>query len=104
TGLEAASVGRPVIIDRQSGIAELLKDQLTAIYLNETTVDGVANAILRLTQLKFSITQANQIAQAQTTKAFKLKFAKMIYQFWQQHSTISAVSNVKQTKPVPIQV
>lgn len=88
-GLEAAAHGKPVLTNGISGIAEVLHDSVHAIHISDTTEKAIIKAIEKFETTQFSAEKIKETAKKYESKDFITLFSKTIYQFWQQHSTIS---------------
>lgn len=94
TGLEATAYGKPVVTFYKSGISEILKNKIHAIHITDQTVQGVTIALRQLQKYNFSKRELIKYSEQYTVSEFKKTFHNTIYQFWQQHSTISPVKLV----------
>lgn len=91
TGLEAAAYGKPVLTYHKSGIAEILKHKVEAVHIPEQSIKAVSSAIASLADQHFSPKELQSKAKEYSIQHFQEQFDNTIYQFWQQHSTISPV-------------
>lgn len=82
TALEAVSVGTPVLINRQSGVAEILTDPDLAIHIGSATVDSVTKAWNRAVRTHFSPALLKKRALQYSEKAFTAQFVEAVEQHW----------------------
>lgn len=87
-GLEAASVGKPVITYYKSGIAEILREGIEAVHLKTQSVSKLIHIFKSFDSKTFSPKDLKKTVEEYQTEWFKELFHKTIYHFWQQHSTI----------------
>ncbi len=88
TAVEALTYGVPVVISKQSGAAELLRDGVHGIYIQTQDVDGVAMAIKKALTKKFNTGQLLKTAAEYTETAFVRKIHNIVSQFYTKHVTI----------------
>lgn len=80
TGLEALAYGKPVVVYHQSGVAELIQNQVHGIHLKESTVPALMQAIQQLESTRFSTTQLMNYARQFSTAHFQHQFQAFIKQ------------------------
>ena len=85
TALEALSLGKPVIINASSGVAELLKDKTHGLLLPEVTVQSVTRALRQLDTLQFRPTLLKQTALRYSDTVFRQQFMSTVQTLWQQY-------------------
>lgn len=85
TALEALSLGKPVIIDQESGVAELLKKIPGCQLLTQPTAETVAAALNRLDTSSYSSALLKRTARWYSDSVFRQTFAAAVEQLWQHH-------------------
>jgi glycosyltransferase involved in cell wall biosynthesis len=83
--LEANAYGKPVIINHQSGAAELIKPGVHGIHLASETVAAVTTAIKQFDQTQFSPSKIAQNPVKYDTNRFVAEFAQEVNNRWQAH-------------------
>ena len=76
--LEANSYGKPVIINKKSGAAELILNSVHGIHLRSQTVPGIIVAIEKLAATRFKTENLIKNAQKYDTNIFKEKFCQVL--------------------------
>ncbi len=85
--LEAALQGTPTIMQKNSGVAEILTAPKLSIPLLELTVDAMIDSMKKLEKTKFSSGPLQAAARNHTTSYFKKSFARLVNQLWRHHNT-----------------
>lgn len=80
TILEALSYGKPVIIQKNSGVSELITHQTHGVLLSNETVNAVVTAITQLENSTFDRRKLIGVAKKLTTKQFQEKMYHDIVQ------------------------
>lgn len=91
--LEAQLQGCPVIIHQQSGVAEVLSDRKSGVFINETSVKAVRKAMELVEQKNWSrldiARQASQYAGVEYVAVWR----DLISNYWHKHQTMIANTN-----------
>lgn len=85
TGLEALSTGIPVVVNKSSGVAELIIDGKHGVHLNDESVQSLIEAIKKLEKIKFNKKELKNQATDYTSEKFKKRFSQMsmmLYDRW----------------------
>lgn len=85
TPLEALAFGKPVVIDAESGVAELLEKIPGCILLDQPTTTTVAVALTSLDRLTVSPALLKRTAHWYSDTVFAQTFAKTVASLWHQH-------------------
>lgn len=88
TAVEALTYGVPVVISKQSGAAELLRDGIHGVYIQSQDVDGIATALKKALTKKFVTAQLTKTVAAYSETAFVRKIHNIVSQFYKKHVTI----------------
>lgn len=84
TGLESLAAGVPVLINQNSGVAELIEDQVAGVHLADESVTELKAGILKLEKLTINkkklIATANQYIQ----EKFKQQIKAMVDRYWHE--------------------
>lgn len=83
--VEAVAHGVPVIVHHQSGAAELLVEDETAIFITEATMPHLVEAIHLLETGRFNRQQIKQTMKKYATTEFLAAFKKGVDQAWTDH-------------------
>lgn len=89
TAVEANSYGKPCILSKESGAAEVSVNGETSIFIEEQTIQSVETALKQFSKTSFSRSKMEKIAQTYSKPEFVRKFHNIVYQFFKEHSTIS---------------
>lgn len=88
TAVEALAYGVPVVISKQSGAAELLRDGIHGVYIQSQDVDGVTTALKKAFTKKFTPAQFLKTAAEYSETVFVRKIHNIVSQFYKKHVTI----------------
>lgn len=83
--LEANSHGKPVIINSQSGAAELIESGVHGLHLNKTSTQALIDAISKLDQVSFNSSKIRQNPLQYQVPQFNQRFKALIKTWWQTH-------------------
>lgn len=78
--LQAASHGKPVIIHRESGVAEILTEPECGVHLTAETSEEAARNIKNVTTLQFNNEKIKKIVEKYEKSFFKKNFAEAVTQ------------------------
>lgn len=79
TALESLSVGTPVVINRESGAAELIRDGIDGVHITGSTAAEIAAGIDTLSGLSIDPKKLQQQATQCSTEAFIGQLTKTVY-------------------------
>lgn len=85
TALEAQAFGKPVIVYRNSGAAEVVKEGTTGIHFSQQTPEALSKAISDLEGKTWNSDVIKSHAAQYNERAFIDQFRKAIEKAWQQH-------------------
>lgn len=83
--LEALSQGCPVIVHRESGVAELLQEGKDGIFLSQTSTNAVVQAIQDIQAKSWSRLDIQSRARQYAEESFQSNWKKKIHMLWRQH-------------------
>lgn len=81
TALEAVSLGTPVIIHHQSGVAEVIPNGIGGVHLSTETVPKLINAIEHFQKISFDRAKIQLLAAPFSSQQFQDRFLSAIVQF-----------------------
>lgn len=79
TALEAAYLGTPSIIHKESGVAEVLSHKKATLHIPAETTSAVTAALKQLSNTTFDLATLQDQAKACSTKVFTSKFREYVY-------------------------
>src|SRR3989304_758440 len=85
--LEANAFGKPVIINQNSGAAELIKPSVHGIYLADGTVEAVVTALQKFNQTQFFTHTLRQNSLKYGTNNFIRAFVSTVKEAWKTYQT-----------------
>lgn len=85
SALEAQAMGKPVIAYKESGIAEIVKDNDTGILFSEQTRESLTQAVIQCQTRKFSSTTARKQAEKFGEAKFCARMEKTVRQILETH-------------------
>lgn len=84
TTLEALMMGKPVVVNATSGVAELLTHRKHGLVLPSISIKAVTGALQELDSISFSAALLKQTALRYSDTVFRQSFATTLNQMWQQ--------------------
>jgi len=84
TALEAQLAGKPVVVHKESGVAELLTPNKHAVFLSYLSLKAMIEAIQKVEKLKYSPKILTQNAEKYATTTFVEKFRDTITTAWHE--------------------
>ncbi len=82
--MEALAWGKPVLVHRDSGVAELLSDGKDSVFIADTMPSTVTAGVQRLLGLKVNAKLLQQKAEKYATTEFCRRFSRVVEAAWQQ--------------------
>lgn len=82
TAAEAVSAGKPAVVHHQSGVAEILSNGKTAIFIKDETVPALVTAIEQLEKKTFNPSQLRQSMRKYATTTFVKKWQEVVMDQW----------------------
>lgn len=90
TALEAQTLGIPVILQHQSGAAELLHDGIDSVFLTSETVENVQSAIQKISNLKHNSKLMAHNMKKYDKTIFQRQFAQQLTQTWLEYQAANS--------------
>lgn len=85
TAVDAVAAGTPVILHTDSGAAELLPDDETAIHLQELSVDEIVSAIKKVSHIKINKLSLRKKLEKYAINNFVTQFNVIVRKEWEKH-------------------
>lgn len=84
TAIENIATGKPVIVHKESGAAELIKDGKTGVLLKQLTVPELIRAMSKIEELHFDPVMLQESVAEYATDAFVMNFKREAESHWQR--------------------